>query len=41
VSEAEFREWEEEQGAEAEEPGGEELPLFLLTPDFMASTGEE
>ena len=40
VSEAELREWEEEQGAGAEELGGGELPLFLPTPDFMASAGE-
>ena len=42
VSEAELREWEDEQGAEAEELGaGGELPLFLPTPDFMASAGGE
>ena len=42
VSEAELREWEEEQGAEAEELGaGGESPLFLPTPDFMASVGED
>ena len=29
VSELEVREWLEEQGAGAEEPGGGELPLFL------------
>ena len=41
VSELEVREWLEEQGAGAEEPGagGEQL-LFLPTPDFMASAGE-
>jgi hypothetical protein len=39
VSEAELREWEE--GQEAEELGaGGEPPLFLPTPDFMASSGE-
>ena len=39
VSEAELRGWEE--GQEAEELGiGEGQPLFLPTPDFMASTGE-
>jgi hypothetical protein len=36
VSEAELREWVEEQGVGA----GEEL-LFLLTPDSMASAGKE
>ena len=40
VSELEVREWREEQGAEAEELGREEPPLFLPTPDFMASAGE-
>jgi len=40
VSELEVREWLEEQGAGAEEPGaGEEPPLFLPTPDFMAPAG--
>ena len=39
VSEAELREWEEDQGAGAEEPGNGELPLSLPTPDFMASAG--
>ena len=40
VSELEVREWLEEQGAEAEEPGtGGEPPLFLSTPEFMASAG--
>jgi len=38
VSELEVPEWMEEQGAVAEEPGaGGEPPLFLPTPDFMAS----
>jgi len=42
VSELEVREWLEEQGAGAEEQdAGGELPLFLPTPDFMASTGGE
>jgi len=37
VSELEVREWLEEQGAGAEEPGaGGETPLFLPTLDFMA-----
>jgi len=40
VSQAELREWEEEQEAE-ELGGGEGLPLLLPTPDFMASAGEE
>ena len=41
VSELEVREWLEEQEAGAEESGTEgEPPLFLPTPDFMASTGE-
>ena len=40
VSELEVREWMEEQGAGAEEPGaGGESPLFLPTPDFMAPAG--
>ena len=40
VSELEVREWMEEQGAGAEEPcAGRESPLFLPTPDFMASAG--
>jgi ribonuclease HI len=40
VSELEAREWLEEQEAGAREPdGGEEPPLFLPTPDFMASAG--
>jgi len=42
VSELEVREWLEEQGAggpRSRTPGGGELPLFLPTPDFMASTG--
>jgi len=38
VSDLEVREWMEEQGEGAEEPGaGGESPLFLPTPDFMAS----
>jgi hypothetical protein len=42
VSELEVREWMEGQGAEAEELGaGGEPPLFLPTPDFMASAGKE
>ena len=51
VSEWELRErweWEEERQAEAEELGaaaewgtGEEPPLFLPTPSFMASAGED
>ena len=40
VSELEGREWLDEQEAGAEEPGGGEPPLFLPTPDFMASAGE-
>jgi len=40
VPEVEVREWEEEQGEGAEEPGDGEPPLFLPTPDFMASAGE-
>jgi len=40
VSELEVHEWLGEQGAEAEELGGEEPPLFLPTPDFTASVGE-
>ena len=41
VSELEVREWLEEQGAGAEEPGAEGgPPLFLPTPDFTASAGE-
>jgi len=41
VSELEVREWLEEQGAGAEEPGTEGgPPLFLPTPDFTASAGE-
>ena len=38
VSEAELREWLEEQDAEAEGPGtGGEPPLSLPTPDLTAS----
>jgi len=41
VSEAELREWTEAQGAGAEGPGaGGEPPLFLPTPDSMASAEE-
>ena len=39
VSEQEVREWLEEHDAGAEKPDGEGTPLFLLTPDFMASAG--
>jgi len=39
VSEHEVREWLEELGAGAEESGGEGPPMFLTTPDFMASAG--
>jgi hypothetical protein len=39
VSEQEVREWLEEHGAGAEEPDREGTPLFLPTPDFMASAG--
>jgi len=41
VSEAERREWEEEQRAEAEEVGAGEELLFLPTPSFMATADEE
>jgi len=42
VSEMEVREWLEDRGADTEEElGGEELPLFLPTPDFMAPAGTE
>jgi len=41
VSEWGRREREEERRAEAKELGGEELLLFLPTPSFMASSGEE
>jgi len=42
VSELELQEWLEEQGSVTEESGGEgEQPLFLPTPDFLASAGEE
>jgi len=37
----ERREREEERRVEAEEPHREELLLFLPTPSFMASSGEE
>ena len=41
VSEAELREFLEEQEAGAEGLGaGGEPPLFLPTPDFMASAGD-
>jgi len=44
VSELEVREWMEEQGVGAGEVGAGEVgaggtPLFLPTPDFMASAG--
>jgi len=39
VSQLEEREWLEEQGAGAEEAGAGGTPLFLPTPDFMASAG--
>ena len=39
VSELEVREWLEEQGAGAIELGKRGTPLFLPTPDFMASAG--
>jgi len=39
VSETEVREWSEEQGAGAVEPGAGGSPLFLPTFDFMASAG--
>ena len=39
VSELEVREWLEEQGAGAMNPDGGGTPLFLPTPDFMASAG--
>jgi len=40
VSELEVREWLDGQGAGAEEPGAGGTPLFLPTPDFMASAGK-
>jgi len=40
VFEAEVREFLEEQGAGAEEPGAGGTLLFLPTPDFIASAGE-
>jgi len=39
VSELEVREWQDEQGAGAGEAGAGGTPLFLPTPDFMASAG--
>jgi len=39
VSELEVWEWLEEQGAGVMEPGEGRTPLFLPTPDFMASAG--
>jgi len=39
VSEAEVQEWLVEQGAGAEETGAGGTPLYLPTPDFMASAG--
>jgi len=39
VSEVELREFLVELGAEVEEPGAGGTPLFLPTPDFMASAG--
>ena len=39
VSKLEVREWLDEQGAEAEGTGAGGTPLFLPTPDFMASVG--
>ena len=39
VSEAELREFLGELGAEVEEPGVGGTPLFLPTPDSMASAG--
>jgi len=39
VSEAELREFLGELRAGVEEPGGGGTPLFLPTPDFMASAG--
>ena len=41
VSEMEVQRWLERWGAEAEELGGEEPPLFLPTPDFMAPAGAD
>ena len=40
VSEAEVREFLEEQGVGADEAGTGGTPLFLPAPDFMASAGE-
>ena len=37
VSQLEVQEWQEEQGAGAEGVGARGTPLFLPTPDFMAS----
>jgi len=39
VSELEVREWLEEQGAGTEDPDAGGTPLFLPTPNFMASAG--
>ena len=39
VSEVSEMEWLEEQGAVAVELGREESPVFLPTPDFMATAG--
>jgi len=39
VSKLEVREWLEEQGAGAEDLGAGGTPLFLPTPEFMASAG--
>ena len=41
VSELEVREWLDEQGAGADEEGTGGTPLFLPTPDFMASAEGE
>jgi len=39
VSELEVREWLDEKGGGAGEVGDGGTPLFLPTPDFMASAG--